>query len=188
MGSAPCASTDPRVERSRRVICVAAIEELADVGYGAMTIESIAKRAGVGKATVYRHWEGKLDLVESALTMLKDDMVIPDDGTVRERLTHVLRFLAHYLSDGSGLSACIPALVSASQYDESVRDFHHRYSGERRQLIVDLVQEGIDTGEIVSSDDAQLLAETIVGPIFYRRLMTAEPFDPDRVGEIVDLI
>lgn len=185
---APEPHVDPRVQRSRRVICTAAIEELGGVGYGAMSIESIAKRAGVGKATVYRHWDGKLDLVESALSMMKDDMVVPTVGTVRERLSHVLRFLAEFLDDSSGLSACMPAMVSASQYDDAVREFHHRYSAERRQIIIDLVQEGIDSGEITNSTDAELLAETIIGPIFYRRLMTPTPFDPGRVAEVIDLV
>jgi TetR/AcrR family transcriptional regulator of autoinduction and epiphytic fitness len=182
-------SVDPRVERSRRLICAAAIAEMADVGYGAMTIESIAKRAGVGKATVYRHWDGKLDLVESALELLRADMVVPDGGTVRDRITAVVRWLAEHLADtGSGASACLPALVSAAQYDESVREFHHRFSAERRQVLIDLVDAGRANGEIDPSVDARLVAEALVGPLFYRRMLTAEPFPPGDVGAIVELI
>src|SRR5947207_78275 len=55
--------TDPRIERSRMVILQAAVEELAEVGYGAFTIESVAARAGVGKSTIYRHWPDKLALL-----------------------------------------------------------------------------------------------------------------------------
>ncbi|MEO6651924.1 MAG: TetR/AcrR family transcriptional regulator [Ilumatobacteraceae bacterium] len=170
------------------MICRAAIEELAEVGYGAMTIESIAKRAGVSKATVYRHWDGKLDLVASALATAKDDLVVPSSGPVRDRLTHILRYLAERLDDDNGISACIPALVSASQYDESVRDFHHHNSRRHRQVIIDIVQAGIDAGEITRSTDADLITEILVGPLFYRRLMTPTPFDPDQVEAIIDLV
>ncbi len=51
---------DPRIERTRRVVLEATLDELASVGYGALTVESVARRAGVGKATMYRHWAGKL--------------------------------------------------------------------------------------------------------------------------------
>jgi len=181
-------NADPRVERSRRLICSAAIEEMAEVGYGAMTIESIAKRAGVGKATVYRHWAGKLDLVESALDLVKDDMTVPTDGSVRERLVAMLTWLAEFLAGGSAGSACLPALVSAAQYDESVRDFHHRFSAERRQAFMDLIDEGRATGEIDPALDARLVTDTLVGPLFHRRMFTAEPYPVDEVGAIVDLV
>src|SRR5262249_39485671 len=62
---------DPRIERSRAVILEATLDELADVGYGAFTVEGVARRAGVSKATVYRHWDGKLELVADAVSRLK---------------------------------------------------------------------------------------------------------------------
>ena len=178
---------DPRVERSRQVICDATLDELADVGYGAMTIESIAKRAGVGKATIYRHWNGKLDLVESALDHLKADFAVPTEGTARERITELLRWLAGYLAD-SRLSSCMPALVSAAQYDDAVRAFHHRFTAERRQVMIELVEDGMRSGELPDGLDPQLVAEALAGPLFYRRLMTPTPFPPDEVGEIVALV
>ena len=178
---------DPRVERSRQVICDATLDELAQVGYGAMTIESIANRAGVGKATIYRHWNGKLDLVESALDHLKADMVVPAEGTARERITALLGWLARYLAD-SRLSSCLPAMVSAAQYDDAVRAFHHRFTAERRQVMVELVEDGIRGGEFPSDWDPQLVAEALAGPLFYRRLMTPSPYPPDEVDEIVALV
>ncbi|WP_040491880.1 TetR/AcrR family transcriptional regulator [Ilumatobacter nonamiensis] len=181
-------SVDPRVERSRQLICSAAIDEMAEVGYGAMTIESIAKRAGVGKATVYRHWDGKLDLVESALDLVKADMVVPADGSTRDRLVVMLTWLAEFLAGDSSASACLPALVSAAQYDDSVRDFHHRFGAERRQAFIDVIDEGCATGEIDPSLDARLVAETLVGPLFHRRMFTPDPYPPDEVAAIVDLV
>lgn len=182
-------SVDPRVERSRRLICEAAIVELAEVGYGAMTIESIARRAGVGKATVYRHWTGKLDLLESALTSITTEIVIPETGTARERIRAVLIWLAEYLEDEtSPSSACLPALVSAAQYDEAVRNSHRRFSAERRQVLIDVIDDGKSSGDIDTQIDSELLAETLVGPLFYGRLFSGTPFPPERVDEILDLL
>jgi AcrR family transcriptional regulator len=181
------AERDPRVERSRRVIAEATLAELGEVGYGAMTIESIARRAKVGKATIYRHWHGKLDLVESALDLLREEMVVPEDGTVRERVTALLERLADHLRD-STLSTCMPALVSAAQYDESVRDFHYRFTNARRRVLIDLLDEGVATGALPADLDTELTAVTLVGPIFYHRLMTPTPLPPERVHEVVRLV
>ena len=188
MSEASASDLDPRVERSRRVICEAAVAELAEVGYGAMSIESIAKRAGVGKATVYRHWNGKLDLIASALEFKKDEMRLPVDGSVRDRITFMLTWLATYLADEER-SGMMPALVSASMYDESVRDHHHAHSAERRQVLVALLEEGVAAGEFdLRGADPMLVVESLVGPLFYERLMTPTAFDPARVPELVDLV
>ena len=181
------ADLDPRVERSRRAIGQAVLEELGAVGYGAMTVESIARRAGVGKATVYRHWNGKPDLVESALDLLKEEMVVPQEGTARQRIVGLLEWLAGYIAD-SPLSRCMPAIVSAAQWDDAVRDFHYRFTTERRQILIDLVEAGQEGGEFDVDLDARLVAETLAGPIFYRRLMTAEPLPTAKVSEIVEMV
>jgi TetR/AcrR family transcriptional regulator of autoinduction and epiphytic fitness len=180
-------STDPRVERSRRLICEAALDELAEVGYGAMNMESIAKRASVGKATIYRHWDGKLGLLVSALESISTEVQVSDVGTVRDRTIELLTWLANYLSDGSSASACMPAMVSAAQYDESVREFHHRFSAERRAILVGVLEDGKRAGEISGDADTQMLAEMLVGPLFYRRLMTPHTFPAADVSKIVDV-
>ena len=78
----PGVEVDPRVERSRRVILEAVLEELGEVGYGAFTIEGVAARAGVGKSTIYRHWAGKLELVEDAFRTLKAHAQVPEGGSL----------------------------------------------------------------------------------------------------------
>jgi AcrR family transcriptional regulator len=165
----------------------ATIDELAEVGYGAMTIESVAKRAGVGKATIYRQWRGKADLVESVLVMIKQDIVVRVDGTVRERVTSLLQGLASYLSD-SRASLCMPAMVSAAHYDDTVGEFQFRFANERRQVLVDLLAEGVSSGELDPDLDAELTAEALAGPLFYRRLMTDRPFPVDDVDQLVRVV
>lgn len=178
---------DPRIERSRRVILEATVEEMAEVGYGALTIESVAKRAGVGKATIYRQWRGKVDLVESVLEMIREDIVVRADGTVRERVTSLLKGLATYLSD-SKASLCMPAMVSAAHYDDAVGEFQFRFAAERRQVLIDLLSEGVDSGELDPDLDPLLTVEILAGPLFYRRLMTDRPFLADDVPKLVGAV
>ena len=179
---------DPRVERSRMVILRAAVEELAEVGYGRVTIESIAARAGVGKSTVYRHWPHKLALIADAFETFHEQMV-PDLGNrpVRDAVTLLLHHVAEVVVD-STFSRCIPALIEGAERDPRVREFHHRYAAERRQAIIDLIDRGIRESEISSGTDPELATTMLLGAIFYRRLMTGQPFNPRDAAKLIDLV
>lgn len=187
VGPAPGAleEPDPRVERSRRVILEALLDELGAVGYGALTIEGVAARAGVGKSTIYRHWSGKLDLVEDAFRSLKVPVQAPEEGTLRERVTGLLEQVA-CLVEESTYSTCMPALIEAAEHDPQVRDLHRRFSVERRAILIDLLRDGVENGELPSDTDPELLGDALVGPIVLRRLMLYEPLDPALVPRLVD--
>jgi AcrR family transcriptional regulator len=187
VGSAPeaLAEPDPRVERSRRVILEAVLDELGAVGYGALTIEGVAARAGVGKSTIYRHWGGKLALVEDAFRTLKAPVRVPEEGTLRERVTEVLGQVACMVEE-STYSACMPALIEAAEHDPQVRDLHRRFSAERRAVVVDLLADAVENGELPPDTDPGLLGDALVGPILLRRLMLFEPLDPAIVPKLVD--
>jgi len=177
---------DPRIERSRRVILEAALEELGLVGYGALRI-SVAARAGVGKSTIYRHWSGKLDLVEDAFRTLKAQALVPESGTLRERIIAFLQQVARLVEE-STYSACMPALIDAAERDPQVRAFHCEFSTERRAGLVDVLQDAVAAGDLPSDADPELLADALVGPIVMRRLMFYKPFDPELVPTLVDQI
>jgi TetR/AcrR family transcriptional regulator of autoinduction and epiphytic fitness len=189
VGAAPgtLEEPDPRVERSRRVILEAVLDELGAVGYGALTIEGVAARAGVGKSTIYRHWSGKLDLVEDAYRTLKAPVQAPESGTLRVRVVGLLEQVA-CLVEESTFSACMPALLEAAEHDPQVRDLHVRSSAERRAVLVDLLREGVENGELPSDADPELLGDALVGPILIRRLMLYEPLDPAMVPKLVDQV
>jgi AcrR family transcriptional regulator len=170
------------------VILRAAVEELAEVGYGGVTIESIAARAGVGKSTVYRHWPDKLALIADAFETFHEQMV-PDLGeeSVRESVALLLRHVTEVVVD-STFSRCIPALIEGAERDPRVREFHHRYSAERRRALIDLIARGVTDGELGADVDPELATTALLGAVFYRRLMTGRPLDPGEVGGLVDLV
>ena len=176
---------DPRVERSRRVILEAVLDELGTAGYGALTIEAVAARAGVGKATIYRHWSGKLALVEDAFRTIKASVVVPEQGTLRDRVIAVLEQVACLVQE-STYSACMPALIDAAERDPNVRAFHARFSAERRAVLVGMLRDAVESGELPPTTDAELLADALVGPILLRRLMLAESVDPAIATALVD--
>jgi TetR/AcrR family transcriptional regulator, regulator of autoinduction and epiphytic fitness len=180
--------TDPRIERSRSVILQAAVDELARVGYGGVTIESVAARAGVGKSTIYRHWPDKLELIADAFETFHEKMV-PDLGgrSPRESIELLLGHVAEVVVD-STFSRCIPALIEGAERDRRVRAFHHRYSAERRSVLIELVTRGVAEGDFSPDLDPELATVALLGTIFYRRLMTGDPFLPNQAGELVDTV
>jgi TetR/AcrR family transcriptional regulator of autoinduction and epiphytic fitness len=181
----PC--QDPRIERSRRVILEAVLEELGEAGYGALTIESVAARSGVAKSTIYRHWAGKLALVEDAFRTIKAQAFVPDTGPLRERVIGFLEQLAQLVVE-STYSACMPALIEAAERDPQVRAFHCQFSTERRAVLADLLRDAVESGELPEGTDPELLTDALVGPIVMRRLLFFEPFDPERVPALVDQV
>jgi len=72
----------PRSTQSHRAILQAILELLAEVGFERMTIDAIATRAGVGKTTIYRRYNAKVELVADAIESLREEVVIPDTGTM----------------------------------------------------------------------------------------------------------
>jgi AcrR family transcriptional regulator len=168
---------DPRIERSRAVILEAAVQELAELGYGGVTVESVAARAGVGKSTIY--------LIADAFETFHEQMV-PDlgDRSARECIELLLGHVAEVVVD-STFSRCIPAMIEGAERDRRVREFHHRYSTQRRQVLIELVSQGIAEGDFRADLDPELATAALLGTLFYRRLMTGEPFDPGQAAELV---
>jgi TetR/AcrR family transcriptional regulator, regulator of autoinduction and epiphytic fitness len=179
---------DPRIERSRMVILTAAVDELSEAGYGGVTIEAVAARAGVAKSTIYRHWPDKLALIADAFETFHEEMV-PDLSALsaRESVELLLGHVAEVVVD-STFSRCIPALIEGAERDPRVREFHHRYSAERRQALIDLIARGIREGEFRPDVDPELATGALLGAIFYRRLMTGEPFAPSDASELVNTV
>src|ERR1700687_607414 len=133
---------DPRVERSRMVVRRAALDELGEVGYGAFTIESVAARSGVARSTIYRHWPDKLALIADAFETFHEQLVPHvQTGSPRERVERLVHHVAEIVVD-STFTVSIPALIEGAERDPRVRAFHHRYSAERRQELLDLIAEG----------------------------------------------
>jgi TetR/AcrR family transcriptional regulator of autoinduction and epiphytic fitness len=181
-------AVDPRVERSRQVILQAALDELGEVGYGTFRIESVAARAGVGKSTIYRHWPDKLALIADAFETFHVQMVpSTETGSPRERIESLVQHVAEVFVD-STFSVCIPALIEGAERDARLRKFHHSYSAERRQSLINVVAEGVAAGDFPAHLDPELAALALLGPIIYRRLMSNEPFNPGRARDLVETV
>lgn len=177
---------DPRVERSRRVIRQAALAELAEAGYGGFTMESVARRARVGKSTIYRHWTNRLALLADALETLNEQPPPqPGSGTARQRVEQLLRHLVEALADPV-LSATNSALIEAAEHEPAVREFYRDYSARRRQSLIDTIAEGIAAGDFPPGVNPDLASLALVGPIFYSRLVVGHTLASTQIPELID--
>ena len=175
---------DPRIIESRHRVLTAALEELAEVGYGGFAIESVCRRSGVAKSTVYRHWPGKLPLIADALRSLNEQPGLAAasgalaDQSPWERVVEIVRHLVTAFT-GSMVAACTPALVDAAERDAELRGLFHGYNAERRQTLVDALVAGVEAGDFPRRLDPELAAAALAGAVMYRRLMTPTPLSAD---------
>jgi TetR/AcrR family transcriptional regulator, regulator of autoinduction and epiphytic fitness len=178
-------AVDPRIERTRHAVRQATLEVLGSRGYAAFTVDAVAESARVAKSTIYRHWPTKLELIADALETLN---VQPRPqlatGPARAKIEQLIEHLTSAFTD-SILSACIPALIEAADHHPEVADFLHGYSARRRQTLVDVIQEGIDSGELPRHLNAELAALALSGPVIYCRTMTPTPLPVARSTELV---
>ena len=180
----------PRDPEADRAILQATIELLAEDGFGGLSIEAVAARAGVGKTTVYRRWPSKIPLVVDALMHLKmpASMVFPDEMTTRDALIRALSEVirAHGREPtGRILAGLVDAMSRDAELAEAVRT---QLVSNRRTTVFALIERGISRGEIRSDVDAEVLADLLAGPIVMRTLLTGRPVTPRLARQIVALV
>lgn len=179
---------DPRIQRTRDAVLPAALSVLADRGFADFTMEGVAEAAGVSKSTVYRHWPTKLSLLRHALEGLNIQPAVQfEGGPARLQVERLLEHLAVALSD-SVLAACIPGLIEAAERHPEVAEFLHEYSDRRRSTLTAAIRRGIEEREFPAHLDPELAAMALSGPIFYRRLMTENPFPAQDIPRLVEQV
>ena len=183
----PPLTTSPRVERSRAAILEATLALLAEEGVGGLTVDAVAARAGVGKATVYRHWASRAELILDAIsTLLTDDEAI-DHGSLREDLRAAYDRIGHVC--GTGLVAQIlPTLAEASSRDPELDGVHRDFVARRRRHLVAAIERAADRGELRPGLDPELVADLVAGPMFYKKLVHHERPDEAYAAALLDLV
>jgi TetR/AcrR family transcriptional regulator of autoinduction and epiphytic fitness len=181
---------DKRIEKTRRVVLEAAIDVLSATGYAGFNMEAVADAAGVAKSTLYRHWRTKIALIAEALERLNVQPQEPLPTSRTSSRAQVVELLEHLVGAlaASRIAPCIPALIEAAEHHAEVAAFLHDYSATRRATLEKAIEQGVDTGEFGSDVDPKLAALALSGAIFYRRLMSPDPFDVDQIPALVDLV
>ena len=163
----------------------ATLELLAEVGFSAMTVEGVASRAQVGKATIYRRWPSKLPLVVEAFGQLPGFEEV-DTGSLAEDLKKMIRGYLQAFNE-SPLSAILPSLAGERAHNPELAELFEPVSKGRRQPLVRAFERAVDRSEVPAELDVELAADLVVGPIAVTLFFKGGRLNPRRGGPMVDM-
>ena len=176
-----------RSRRAESAILDATIALLGEVGFGGLTIDGIAARAGVGKATIYRHWSSKAELAIEAFRAFIPPIEDPDTGSFPDDVRSVLHQMADGLSN-SPLASILPSLVEAAERDAEVERLFKDFGTTRRNVFRNVFSRAAARGELRDGLDHDLAIDLLVGPIFTRRLITRGPLNRKHANAVLDML
>ncbi len=182
----------PRDPHTGQAILQAALELLADKGLTGLSIEDVATRAGVGKATIYRRWEGKDELVADALGTMNDDLLLPDrdpaaTGSSRQTLTGMLDAIIYKQADSCSGRLFPRLLGHAKSNPDLFAVFYDRVIEPRRAALRGVVEAAQASGEI-GPIDSDLAITLLLAPVAYRNMMAVGGRDPAPGATTADLV
>jgi AcrR family transcriptional regulator len=164
-------------------------EELADVGYGRLSIDAVAKRAGVGKAAVYRRWGSKLELTLELVGQAAVAAIdVPDTGTLRGDIEQYLRnadaALQHRLA-----SKIIPDMLAETVRNPELADaLRETIRDPRRSKANQILERAVERGELPADIDYELCLDFLGGPLYWRRTVIQIPTGTDYFSRMADKI
>jgi AcrR family transcriptional regulator len=174
----------PRAEGLDQALLDVTLELAGEVGLHGMSMDELAQRAGVSKATIYRRWPSKERLVLDALNHAMRPFDLIDTGSLRGDLDDYLGELAQRMATGKA-SDVLPDLISVSVRDANVRTSLDEYIRYRRQPLQTILGRGVQRGELPHDADVEVLIDALIGPFVYRRLLSHDPLDADFVDRLV---
>jgi AcrR family transcriptional regulator len=177
----------PRSTQADVAILHAALELLAAHGYSALTMEAVRERSGVGKATLYRRYGSKEELVRAAIVHLNSDIPLPEDtgsigGDFAATAANVLAGAAR-----TGALTLMPRLLSEVTGDPEMHALFHEHLVEpRRRVVRGIVERAKARGEIRADVDTDVAIDLMVGPFIYRMIISGG--DPAAIGNPAEVL
>jgi AcrR family transcriptional regulator len=178
----------PRSERARQAIINATHDLLSEEGGAGLTIEAIARRAGVGKPTIYRWWPSMADIVLDVLLRQADaNIPVPPFRSLGETLRRFLRLSMKAIVDGAG--AHLRFLMAHAQQDEAFRSrFRDNFTARRRAALHSIFLQAVEHGQIDAGHDLGLLQDIVFGAMWYRLLTGHAPMDESFADQLTGVV
>ena len=187
----PASEPDPtrRNERSRRAILDAAVELIGELGYERASIEGLAKRAGVGKQTIYRWWPSKgavaLEALDDSLAAVVD---FPDTGDIVEDLRTQMKGVVQLLGS-TAVGPVYQGLLAAAQSDPAISRAHlEQVIAPANVACHARLARAQERGEMRADADPQTLIDLLYGAIYYRLLLHTRPLEPEQIDAALDIV
>ena len=180
----------PRSAAADEAILSATLTLLVEDGYRALTMERVRERSGVGKATIYRRYASKEELVRAAIVHLNADIPLPDDtGSLEGDFLAVFQIVLAR-SQSTGALDLMPRLLGEVADDADMHALFSEHLVEpRRRVVRDVLRRAVERGEVRADVDVDLAVDLIVGPMIYRLIVAggdaSKLRDPREVLRIV---
>jgi AcrR family transcriptional regulator len=164
----------PRSARVDEAIIEAVLDLLVEgVTAEALSIEAVAAKAGVGKATIYRRWVNKDALLVDAVAALKGPLPEIEGVSVRDDLVTLLRPVGR--QSMTRVSSVLPCLISELMRSPTLHDCYQKVIEPRRELMREVLRRGIATGELRADLDLEVVMAMLVGPMLAQAVGNLNP-------------
>lgn len=174
-----------RSARVREAVVEAVRAQLLEGGYSSVSYGAIAKRAGVDRATVYRRWPTRARLTMDALVGLAEANVeLPDTGSVEQDLRGLADSVARLLGQPAVVRLLL-AFAAAQGDDPDLREIGIGFWNVRLAAGSVIVSRAVERGEVEPVDDAGLVLEMLLAPLYFRALLDGRPIDDAFLGATV---
>jgi AcrR family transcriptional regulator len=176
---------DDRVLRSKKAVLAATFQLLSESGLGGVSVDEVAKRSGVAKTTIYRHWPSRSALLLHACANLGTKPQVPDTGSFRGDITALVTFMAGRLRSEKWPSI-LPSIIDAAERDPELAELQTRLHAGFMAPLYAVIERARKKGDIARDCDASEIVASIVGPLFYRRWFSRQPIDERFVTNLID--
>jgi len=177
----------PRSPEADEAIITAALEVLVEGGMGRLSMDEVAARAAVSKATIYRRWSSKEAMILDALTAVMTKLDTFDTGSLPGDLGLYVAHVADKMRNGRTRDL-LPHLLAAAINDPNLQPALDEFLAIRDRPLRAMLERAIDRGELAPDTDVALVADMLLGALTHQRLFHGTTYDHERVTRLVEYV
>lgn len=183
--SAHPTSVDPRIARTRARVSDAVAALFEEEGAAELTHQRVAVRAGVARATVYRHWPRPVDLLAEALSRSPQPLLHEGRGPFRAWISREMRRAATQLAQPAA-TQFVAAVISTGSGDSEIRQLREDLNGRTARVMQSMMERAVAKGELTDRCRVDDLVAALLGPLIYRVAIQGGPADDAFLTGLVD--
>jgi AcrR family transcriptional regulator len=177
----------PRARRDEGDILEATLRVIAEHGVTGATVDTVAAEAGASKATIYRHWGSRAQLIHAALSSLEGPYAETEGDSLREDLIVLLWHLVEFFNRPD-IGPVFASFIDAAARDPELAALHQETMRRARESFEHVIRRGIDRGELPADVDVALLTDVLRAPFVYRRVVAQTPVQSADIEPVVDIV
>ncbi len=177
----------PRARNSDVDIFQATLDVIAEHGVSRTTVDMVAARAGMSKATIYRHWGSRAQLIHAALSSLQGPYIETPGESLREDLAILLSHLVDYFNRPD-IGRIFPSFIDAAVRDPELAELHMEAMQRARDGFEEVIRRAIERGELSADVDVGLLVDVVRAPFIYRPVVARMPVAREDIDAVLDIV